>query len=184
MLSLTLILLLSQAGDASALPSDAPTKPAVELNDSEAPTHSARLFSEPRVGTGALLGRVGMSLLFGGGAAALGGAMMVAAAYGVRSTPVLVIGAVLTAGLIGLGSALGAAMFGNNYGRDFLDAFVVAMVTAVAGLGLFTIGYFVPALVYPLLAVGVGVTVVGVPLFVQAFKLPEGPEPSFAVLRF
>jgi hypothetical protein len=200
MLSLALVLFLSQAGAAST-PPDAPTNDQAQLTapppaprpadanedwaHANAPKRSARLFSEPRVGTGVLIGRMGMGLLFGGGAAALGGAAMVVAAYATSSTPVLVTGVLLTAALVGLGTALGAAMFGNDYGHDFVDALTVAMVTGLAGALLFAVGYFVPVLLYPLLAVSMGLMVVGVPLFVQVFKAKDdGPEATVALLRF
>lgn len=148
------------------------------------PGRSAGLFREPRVGVGVLLGRMGMGLLFGGLASAAGGVMMMAAAFAALPTGVLVAGVILTGALIGLATAVGASMFGTDYGRDFVDALVVSMVAAAVGGLLFVVGFFMPMLLVPMLAVGVGVTVIGVPFFVQAFKRSDAPEATVALLQF
>jgi hypothetical protein len=146
---------------------------------------SAALFSEPRVGVGVLVGRMGMGLLFGGITVSASTAMMVVLAYSGASAAVLVPGVMLTAALTGLATALGAAMFGANYGRDFLDALVVSMVTAAVGGLLFLVGFFVPALMAPMLIVAGTLMFVGTPLFVQAFKgRDDAPEATVALLRF
>jgi hypothetical protein len=115
------------------------------------PGRSAALFSEPRVKTGVLIGRMGMGLLFGGTTAGAGAAMMVVFAYAGATAAVLVPGIILTMALTGLGTALGTAMFGDHYGRDFLDALVVSMVTAGAAAVMFLVGYLVPVLMVPML---------------------------------
>lgn len=192
MLSILCALVLSQASSDApvkselAPPAAAVADPGDDLRDDHhsSPGRSARLFSEPQVGAGALVGRVGMGLLFGGLAAAGMGMLDVALIYAGSPTPVLVGAAVLTAALIGVATSLGAALFGRNYGRDFVDALIVAGVASVVGLLLFTIGFFTPAIWIPMVGVAMGMMVVGVPLVVQALKPPNGPEPTVALLRF
>ncbi|MFZ5443567.1 MAG: hypothetical protein ACOZQL_26410 [Myxococcota bacterium] len=198
MLSIVVALVLVQAGGPSS--ADVPAKdelaphaatvtdPGDDLRDDSehtgTPGRSARLFAEPQVGTGALVGRVGMGLLFGGLAAAGMGAVDVALIFAGAGTPFLVGAAVVTAAVIGLATSLGAALFGRDYGRDFVDALIVAAVASVVGLVLFTIGFFAPAVLIPMLGLSMAIMVVGVPLVVQALKTPNGPEPTLALLRF
>lgn len=189
-LSLTLTLLPSSSspGLIAAQVDDSARSSARE--DPEAPRahqagRSAALFSEPRVGVGVLMGRMGMGLLFGGITVSASTVMMVALAYSGATAAVLVPGVMLTAALTGLATALGAAMFGANYGRDFLDALVVSMATAAVGALLFLVGYFVPALMAPMLIVAGALMVVETPLVVQGLKgRDDGPEATVAMLRF
>lgn len=177
MLTLVLALSLTQAPTI-----DAPAK--LDAPPVGQPERSATLFSEPRVKVGALVGRVGMGLLFGGVTAGLSGAVMVVLAFSGASAGVLVPGVILTAALTGLGTALGAALFGERYGPDLVDALVVAAGAAVVGGLLFLLGFFVPALMPAMMAVAGTVMFVGVPLLVQVSKYGDGPEPTFAVARF
>lgn len=160
------------------------------LTEAEAPRadqagRSVTLFGEPRVGVGVLVGRMGMGLLFGGITVSPGTVVLVALAYSGATAAVLVPGVMLTAALTGLATALGAAMFGANYGRDFLDALVVSMVTAAVGGLLFLVGFFVPALMAPMLIIAGALMVVETPLVVQGLKgRDEAPEATVAMLRF
>lgn len=159
------------------------TENAVDVPHANAPMRSAGLFEEPRVEPGVLVGRMGMGLLFFGVTAVLTGAVLVVFVYA-GATPVLLgAGGVLAAGLVGLSTALGAAMFGRDYGHDFVDALVVSMLSAVTGGVLFLVGFFVPALLLPM-AVIAGGLMVAVPLFVQALKPSDGPDATLTLLRF
>ena len=160
------------------------------LTPAEAPRvdqagRSVGLFDEPRVGAGVLVGRMGMGLLFGGITVSASTVVLVALAYAGATAAVLVPGVILTAALTGLATALGAAMFGSDYGRDFLDALVVSMVTAAVGGLLFLVGFFVPALMAPMLIIAGALMVFETPLVVQALKSrDEAPDATVALLRF
>ena len=76
-------------------------------------------------------------------------------------------------------------MFGRDYGRDFTDALLISMTSAVVAGLLFVAGFFAPVLLLPAAIIGVAIMVVGVPLLVQTFKSQDdGPEPSLALLHF
>lgn len=160
------------------------TEDGVDVPHADAPMRSAGLFEEPRVEPGILLGRMGMGLLFFGTSAVLTGAVLVVFVYAGAPPVVLGAGGVLAAGLVGLSTALGAAMFGRDYGRDFVDALVVSMLSAVTGGVLFLVGFFVPALLVPMAVIAGGLMVVGVPLVVQALKPSDGPDATLTLLRF
>jgi hypothetical protein len=182
----------SQAnGDSSLTPPPSPPPVASDVPHANAPKRSAGLFKEARVETGVLVGRMGMGLLFGGlgsgvgGALVLFGSLLLGLGGGGVGLVIFVLADVLAVGLVGLGTALGAAMFGNDYGHDFLDALVVSMVSAVAAGLLLLVGVFVPALLWPMVLLAGGLMVAGVPLFVQAFKAKDdGPEATVALLHF
>jgi hypothetical protein len=192
-LSLTLTLvpcpsslgLIAAQVDDSGRGASSPSFTEAEAPRADQAGRSAALFSEPRVGVGVLIGRMGMGLLFGGITVSASTVVLVALAYAGATAGVLVPGVMLTAASTGLATALGVAMFGANYGRDFLDALVVSMVTAAVGGLLFLVGFFVPALMAPMLIIAGALMVVETPLVVQGLKgRDEAPEPTLAMLRF
>ena len=86
-------------------------------------------------------------------------------------------------GLVALGNALGAAMFGGDFGKDLADTVVVAMVNAAVAVVCVLVGTAVPLLFLPMMVVAVGLPI-ATPLFVQALKAPQAPEPALALARF
>ncbi|MFO0598843.1 MAG: hypothetical protein U0228_26285 [Myxococcaceae bacterium] len=172
-----------------AAPQDEPRGRSAKL----LPTKKGR---EPRVEGGTLVGRAAMSLLtgtlgYGVGAGITIGAGFIGVAIGGGSYAAIIfvpiaiaIASPLILAAVVFGTALGAAMFGENYGRDFADALKTAawVLPASGGVaGLLSLLLFAipsPVVVFiPFLALVAGV--VSVPLFVQAFK----PEPEELVLR-
>lgn len=179
MLSLLLTLSLSQAE-----PTPPPMVPSEEVRLAT-PQRSARLTAEPQVGTGALVGRTLMATLGGVvGSGLATGVVLLSFAVAGGGWSGLAIGFVLAvamsplaAGLVVAGVAAGAALFGENFGRDFRDALTVSGIAvplaAAAAVLLVFLGVpllaFIPAIV----------ATVATPLIVQARK-PElrRPEPS------
>ena len=130
-----------------------------------------------------------MGLLLGSlvGGALSGGLIIVGgtlAASGLAAP--IIIATPLAAVVLGMATALGAAMFGEDFGRDFLDAMLVALACSVISVAVVvTLFYLAPAtlglmvgtiaaLIFPAVAT---------PLFVQAFKSGD-PQPTIALARF
>lgn len=130
---------------------------------------SARLVTEgqPRVGVGILAARMGMTTLLGGVGGGLGALGLVLAT---AVSPLLgVLVSPLAVGLGVLGVAVGAALFGDDFGRDFIDALKVSGVAVPLGVALVMVSALLPALsvfIVPLVAVGL----ISTPLIVQVRK--------------
>lgn len=169
MLALVAALALTQ------VPLDEPTR---EMS------RSAQLFSQPRVAPGKLVGRMAMGLLFGAAPAA--GVL----ALGIVTVDVTLLSLIITAPiafvLLAIGTPLGAAMFGGDYGKDFTDAILVSLVCSVfsvaTGVAIFFLVPLAPTL-FVSAAVVLGLPAIATPLFVQLFKL-DGPEPALTVATF
>jgi len=130
---------------------------------------SARLVTEgqPRVGMGILAARMGMTTLLGGVGGGLGALGLVLATAVSPFVGLLV--SPLAVGLGVLGVAAGAALFGDDFGRDFIDALKVSGVAVPLGVALVLLSALVPTLavfVVPLVAVGL----ISTPLIVQVRK--------------
>ncbi|MDP1830041.1 MAG: hypothetical protein Q8L48_42655 [Archangium sp.] len=147
-------------------------------------------FSAPRVEGDTMAGRVGMGLLFGsllGGAVATGflGIGGLFTALSGSAGPIIVTAPFAIASL-GVGTALGAAMFGKDYGRDLADAIGVALICALVSVAAVLVMVFIgPSALTIGLAAAVGLVfpAVATPLLVQAFK-NDAPEPGVAVATF
>lgn len=174
---------------ANLTPPPPPAQPAPELKPNTL-GRKASFFGQPQVGPGVLVGRVGMSLLtsaaggvVGAGFLALGGFFSLVGAGGLAP---LIIGGVLATAVLGLGAALGAAMFGSDYGADLGDAVAVALVLSLISVTGVIVALLVSLtpVVITAIAVGVLLPAVGTPLFVQAFKKGDAPEPTVALATF
>ena len=188
MLTLLLALSVSQAPLAHDLTPPPMTSAGASL------TRSARLVSkQPRVSTGALIGKLATATAFGLlgsalGVGVVGGVTFLALTSG--SYDGVILGAAaftlalpIAVGLGILGVAVGAAFFGDDFGKDFGEAMTVAglavpMATALA---------FVLILlsVTPVLAIGVSflAATLGTPLLVQALKPMSTRERSAPPLK-
>lgn len=172
------------------------TAPAVATSAGESELAAAPRAYEPRVGAGALVGRMAMTALFGGLGYASGagltaglvlGAFVFTSSYaGLVFAPLaLIIASPVVLGLAIFGVALGAAMFGERFSSDFRDALKVSAVwvplgTALAAALMLAFVWLSPAVGFfavPLL-VFFG-TAVAVPLIVQALK----PAPAMLSRR-
>lgn len=141
----------------------------------QARTRSARLLTgpEPRVSTGALVGRVAMATGLGFTGAALG--LLAGAIFsGVSQTVYLVVGTMLAIGLGVVATAVGAALFGRNFYNDLRAALPVAALVVGPAVLL--------GMLAALLLPGVGTVVlialplaamIATPLIVQARKPEE-----------
>jgi hypothetical protein len=88
---------------------------------------------------------------------------------------------------LGIGTALGAALFGDDYGRDLADAIGVALVCALVSITVAILVVFAfPTTIGVAIAVSAGLLfpAVATPLLVQAFKKDAAPEPSLALASF
>ena len=181
MLTLLLALSVSQAPLAQDFTPPPMTSADVAL------THSARLVSkQPRVSTGALIGKMATTTVFGLlgsalGAGLAGGATYLGLSAGSYDGVIFGIGAFALAlpiavGLGILGVAIGAAFFGNDFGKDFGEAMAVAglsvpIATACAFLLILLSVTPVLAIAVPFLA-----ATIATPLIVQARKETPRPE--------
>jgi hypothetical protein len=153
------------------------------------PGRRASLFSSPRVSAGTLVGRTAMGLALGSlvGGVLAGGLILVGATLTANGSAVPM--ALITPPaiiLLGVGTALGAAMFGGDYGRDLLDALIVAVSCAALSVGTIVALFFLaPASLGLMVAVGAGLVfpALATPLLVQVFK-PGDPQPTLALARF
>jgi hypothetical protein len=118
--------------------------------------------------------------------AAFGGFALGGSYLGIFVGPLLVVVAsplILGFGIFGV--ALGAAMFGQNFGRDFRDALKVAAIIVPATTAAAAVVMLALLAVDPLLGLIIAPAVfflaatISTPLFVQAFK----PEPEELVRR-
>ena len=202
MLTLVLFLAVAQsdvppAASTAPVPADAPltAPPAPPLPPPEFKPNTmgrkANFFSAPQVGPGALVGRVGMSVVgtaVGGGLGALflllGEAISI---LGGGSAAPLIIAAPFAIAALGLGAALGAALFGADYGKDLGDAVAVGLVFALVSVTAVLITLFVmPSLLLPVALGALALTAVATPLMVQVLKPPrdDAPQPTLALAQF
>lgn len=137
-----------------------------------------------------MVGRVGMSLLFGsllGGGIATGflgiGGLFTALS---SSAGPIIVAAPFAIASLGVGTALGAAMFGADYGRDLADAIGVALVCALVSVAAVLVMVFIapsPLTIGLAAVLGLVFPAVATPLLVQAFK-DDAPEPTIALASF
>lgn len=160
-----------------------PAPPAVSTYT---PSRSARLVEpQPQVSAGALVGRVGLSLVLGvagrlvGEFVALGFTFLGATMGPGGLIAGLIVGGLLSIGITIVAVAVGSALFGRDFASDFQEAMPVAAIAVGSALVI----AFVLTLVFvpPLLAVGVPLLVAAVatPLIVQARK----PPPSEVTMK-
>lgn len=167
MLALLVALSVSQAPVVDSPPPLPSPEPSVMAQS------SARLVTEgqPRVGVGILAARMGMTTLLGGVGGGLGALGLVLAT---AASPLLgLLVSPLAVGLGVLGVAAGAALFGDDFRRDFIDALKVSGIAVPVGVALVMVSALLPALsvfIVPLVAVGL----ISTPLIVQVRK----PMPS------
>lgn len=150
------------------------------------PSRSARLVeAQPQVSAGAMVGRVGMSVVFGVAGRLIGefvtlGTTVLGATMGTGGLIAgLIVGGLLSIGITIVAVAVGSALFGSDFSSDFQEAMPVAAIAVGSALVI----AFVLTLVFvpPLLAVGVPLLVAAVatPLIVQARK----PSPEEVTLK-
>lgn len=185
MLTLVLVLTLSQADVPVAAPALTPPPPPPVLVDEPAPAaefkptapRKARLFSEPPVAPGTLWGRVGVGTLTTIAGAALGAGFVflgVLFSFAFGGIVPGIISGVFAALSVATGSALGAATLGKSYGRDFVDAFLVALGASLVSAACVVGAFFWFAATVPLFIIAV-VAPLSTPLWVQLFKAPVDP---------
>ncbi|MDP1822307.1 MAG: hypothetical protein Q8L48_03665 [Archangium sp.] len=150
------------------------------------PSRSATLLEpQPQVSAGALVGRVGMALAIGFAGrltaefVALGFVYLGLSAGGSFGLVAIIVGGLLSIGITFVAVALGSALFGNDFGRDFQEAMPVAAIAVGSAV---LIGFVLTLLfIPPLLAVGVPLIIAAVatPLIVQVRK----PSPSEVTMK-
>lgn len=150
----------------------------------------ARFFTTPRVSGEVLIGRTGMALLLGaiGGGVAIGfiglGHLLVGLTASVAP---LLIALPFAAAALGVATALGAALFGEDYGRDFADAIGVALMTSLIAVSAAVSFWFLaPVTVVTAAVVSVALVfpAIATPLTVQTYKPDGSPESSIPVAHF
>lgn len=189
MLTLVLALAVSQPLSPPPVVAVEAAPPEVKLNTMG---RKAGFFSAPRVGTGALIGRVALTVV----GAAVGGLLgSVPFSLGslfsaISGSPVfLTVGTLIAWPLLSLGVALGAAVFGDDYGKDLADSMIVGLGTSAASLLLVILAGTVFANVFVLpvvLLASAALLPLGTPLIVQALKKPrdDGPSATVTLARF
>jgi hypothetical protein len=197
---LTLVLVASLA-QAETPPADAPlatpapvTAPAPVVDTvphADSPRRRG-LYSGERVGPGLVAARVGMATLFGAVGAGLGAGLTgIGFLFGALARSdagaTAIVGVSVGVGvlLVGLGSALGSALFGGHFGKDLVDALPISMGAAVLGAGLVILGLFA-SIATPMIILAVLLVAVAPPIVVELIKQPapdEGPS-TVALLRF
>ncbi len=208
MLTLLVIVALGQTEVATPPPLDAPVQaqqpltppppPPVTLapeteTEVEPPKlntmgRKAGFFDAPRVGPGVLVGRIGMGLVgaaVGGGIGlGIGGLGFLISSLSGTATA-FIISLPFAAIALGLGTALGAALFGADYGKNLADAVVVGFLCSLVSVTLIALSvYVVPGLFFGALIVGLVFPAVATPLLVQVFKKGDAPQPTVALARF
>jgi hypothetical protein len=169
-------------------PLDAPVilEPPLTIAEPRVLQHKARFFTAPRVSGEALLARTGMAMLLGaiGGGVGIGfiglGHLIAGLTHSVA--PVM-ISIPFAAAALGVGTALGAALFGDDYKRDFADAIGVALMTSLISVAAAVSWWFlapVTVVTAAVVAVAMVFPAICTPLTVQTYK----PDGGFPVATF
>jgi hypothetical protein len=191
MLALIAALAVSQTPiDAPAVEEPLMLEPPLMAAEPPAIQHQARFFTAPRVSGEALLARTGMAMLLGaiGGGVGIG---FIGIGHMIRGltqsvAPVL-ISVPFAAAALGVGTALGAALFGDDYKRDFADAIGVALMTSLISVAAAVSWWFLaPVTVVTAAVVSVAMVfpAIATPLTVQTYKPDGGPVTGFPLATF
>lgn len=191
MLALIAALAVSQTPlDAPALQEPVILEPPLTATEPRAIQHQARFFSAPRVSGEALLGRTGMATLLGviGGGVGIGFIGLGHVIQGLTHSVVpLLISIPFAAAALGIGTALGAALFGDDYKRDFADAIGVALMTSLISVASAVSWWFLaPVTVVTAAVVSVALVFPAIctPLTVQTYKPDGAPMAGIPVATF
>lgn len=185
MLALLAAIALTQV---EPLASDAPVMevaPPPMLTAPRSVGRKARFFTSPRVSGEVLLGRTGMAMLLGaiGGGVGIGFIGLGHALVGLSgSVAPLLISIPFAAAALGVATALGAALFGDDYKRDFADAIGVALMSSLISVASAVSFWFLaPVTVVTAAVVSVAMVfpAIATPLTVQTYKA-DGTVPIAA----